>query len=279
MMSTIKKIIHGREEYYPNKEIFSYHALKFIHKLLIKTGLVAPPKNKHDMFNWSLYHLHYRGELKSNAKKSTLFLKQGDYRLTGNQLTQINTSIKPLDASPLFLYETILQLRPNSIFEMGCGTGIHIHNLHVLLPHARISGIDLAEQQLKELAQIHPDIAHLTSQSDATIPFTRKPFPPCELAFTQAVIMHIHTDNLYLVALQNLFAMSTKYVIMMEGIRARNYKADIQKLFDQGKIAWKQIFFYYRINSETGQPNGIICSNTPLPYPELKDYSIFHAKK
>ena len=36
-------------------------------------------KNNRDMFNWSLYHLHYQGELKGNAKNYLPFLSVGDY--------------------------------------------------------------------------------------------------------------------------------------------------------------------------------------------------------
>jgi SAM-dependent methyltransferase len=279
MISKIRKFVSNRDEYYPNVYIFSYHVLKGIHKLLIAAKILRPPKNKKDMFNWSLYHLHYKGELKVESKKLTQSLKKGDYNFSGGKLTKSEHLAKPLHSSHEVLYETILQLKPASVFEMGCGTGMHLNNIHVLLHKARVCGIDLLDKQLASLTRSYPAIAPHTKQADATVPFNPPPFPPCELAFTQAVIMHIHTDDLYLVALRNLFSMSTKYVIMMEGIRSRNYKADIQKLFDEGKIAWKQISFYYRINPETKMPNGIICSAIPLSYPELKDYSIFYEKK
>lgn len=273
-MSKIIKFITNREEYYPNVYIFAYHLLKFFHKALISLKIMKPPRNKKDMFNWSLYHLHFKGELKVGSKKLTQSLKDGDYVFTDGKLLQKNRSIKPLHSGHKLLYETILQLHPSSVFEMGCGTGVHLHNLGILLPKATVCGIDLSERQLKGLKKDYPHLEN-AKQTDATIPFIVKPFDVCDIAFTQAVIMHIHTDNLYLIALENLFLMSKKYVILMEGIRSRNYMDDIQKLFDQGKIKWEKIFFYYRINEETGQANGIICSNTVLDYPELKDYGIF----
>lgn len=279
MIKNIKKIINGREEYYPNIQIFSYHFLKFIHKLLVKIKLVNPPQKKQDMFNWSLYHLHYKGELKKESKNLTQSLKSGDYIFANNKLIKENFAIKPLHFAHSFLYETILQLNPGSVFEMGCGTGMHLHNIKVLMPAVRIAGTDLSEQQLKSLRNDYPELANSVKQADATKLSAEKPFDTCDLAFTQAVIMHIHTNNLYLIALENLFAMSSKYVILMEGIRGRNYKNDIQKLFDQSKISWPNIFFYYRMNEEVGRPNGIICSTVPLPYPELKDYNIYHEKK
>lgn len=275
MLKKIKTFIGNKEEYYPNVEIFSYHVLKAIKKKLLSLGILSFSRHRNDMFDWPLYHLHYKGELKQNAKKYTASLKQGDYEFKDGKLIQKNTSIKPLHFSPHFLYETILQLNPESVFEMGCGTGDNIHNMSVLLPSAQIFGVDLLEKQLSTLKKVYPHLKDRVKQVDATIPYTQLPFPQCDVVFTQAVMMHIHTDNLYLVALENIFAQSKKYVVLMEGIRGRNYKNDIQKLFDAGKIKWDKIFFYYRINEETKRPNGIICSNTPLPYPELTDYSIY----
>lgn len=279
MLQKIKTFVTNKEEYYPNIEIFCYHILKAIRKTLIKMGLKRHNKHNKDMFDWSLYHLHYKGELKQNAKKYSLTLQPEDYIMEQKKLVLKNQSIKPLHHSPKFLYETIIQLNPKSIFEIGCGTGVNLQCMKTLLPKSLICGIDLLPKQIKTLKHNFPELINMVKQTDATIPFTVRPFEKCELAFTQAVIMHIHTDNLYLTALENLFAMSSKYVILMEGIRSRNYKEDIQKLFDNGKIKWSNIFFYYRINEEIGRPNGIICSTVPLPYPELKDYSIFHDKK
>jgi len=273
MLKKIKTFINNKEEYYPNIEIFIYHILKALKKGLLALGLLRTSKHRSDMFDWPLYHLHYRGELKENAKKHTVTLKQDDYEFKNNKLVKKNASIKPLHFSPKFIYETILQLNPQSVFEMGCGSGDNIHNVSVLLPSVPVYGVDLLEKQLITLKKVYPDLQDKVKQVDATIPFTELPFPACDLVFTQAVLMHIHTDNLYLVALENIFAQSKKYVVLMEGIRGRNYKDAIQKLFDMKKIKWDKIFFYYRHDEETNRALGIICSSTPLPYPELTNYN------
>jgi SAM-dependent methyltransferase len=278
MLKKIKTFVSNREEYYPNVEIFSYHIIKAVKKGLLRIGIIKPGAHGKDMFDWPLYHLHYRGELKQNAKHSSLTLKPGDYAFENNKLVQKNTSIKPLHFSPKFIYETIMQLKPASVFEMGCGTGVNLQCMKTLLPDARVCGVDLLPQQLATLKKNFPELASSVKQADATIPFQTLPFEPCDVVFTQAVLMHIHTDNKHLIALKNIFAMSKKYVVLMEGIRGRNYKADIEKLHAEKKIKWNKIYFYYRVNEETNKPNGIICSSTPLPYPELTDYSIFHAK-
>lgn len=274
MFKKIKKFITNRNEYYPNIYILGYHLLKGIKKILIKIHLLEAQKLNRDMFDWPLYFLHYRGELKENNKKYLQSLGAGDYEFSGGKLVKKNISIKPLHCVHRFLYETILQLEPRSIFEIGCGTGANMHNLKTLLPQARVCGIDLSDRQLKGLVRTYPRLASSAKPSDATVPFSPLPFETCDVAFTQAVMMHIHTDNLHLVALENLFKMTKKYVVMHEKIKNHSFKADIQKLFDEGKIEWNKIFFYYRVNKETDSSVLIICSSTPLNYPALTDYNI-----
>ena len=279
MLKKIIKFIAHREENYPNIQIFGYHFLKFIQKSFIKAKLISPQKNNRDMFNWSLYHLHYQGELKKNIEKYLPFLSVDDYEFTNNKLIKNNISIKPLHPSFQFLYETIMQLNPQSVFEMGCGTGVHLHNLQTLLPQARICGVDLSTQQLNGLKKTYPQIADKAKQADATTPWTKLPFEVCDVAFTQAVIMHIHTGDAHLMALENLFKMARKYVILYESMKNHPFLDDIKKLHSTKKISWDNIFFYYRINEENGLPTSMICSNTSLPYLELTDYNIFSSDK
>jgi len=274
MFEKIVKFAANRREYYPNIYIFSYHLLKSIKKMLIRAHLLKGEKLDKDMFDWPLYFLHYRGELKENRKQYLQSLSAGDYGFVGGKLVRQNEQIKPLHHVHRFLYETILQLEPASIFEMGCGTGANLHNLATLLPAARVCGIDLSDRQLKGLARTYPHLKSRTKLADATAPFSFLPFEICDVAFTQAVIMHIHTGELHLMALENLFKMSSKYVVMIERAKNHPLKNDIENLAKQGRISWDNIYYYYRQNDETGQPMGLICSRTPLPYPELSDYSI-----
>lgn len=282
-MNLLKKIIkftaHPKDNY-PNIYIFGYHILKAFHKIILKFGLIKDDGSlKKDMFNWTLYNLHYKGELKEAKKNYTMALKFGDYKFHNSQLIKNNKNTKPLHSSHHLLYETILQLNPQSVFEMGCGTGMHLHNVQMLLPQARICGIDISNQQLNDLRKTYPEIANNAKQVDATVCWTKLPFEICDTAFTQAVIMHIHTGDAHLVALENLFKMARKYVILYESMKNHPFLNDIKKLHSEKKIAWNNIFFYYRINEENGLPTSMICSNTKLPYPELTDYNIFSSAK
>ena len=271
LLKKIIKFISHPKDNYPNIYILGYHILKAFHKTILKFGLIKDDGSlKKDMFNWTLYNLHYKGELKEAKKKYALILKSGDYQFHNLQLIKYNENIKPLHSSHRLLYETIMQLNPQSVFEMGCGTGMHLHNLQTLLPKARICGVDLSHQQLNDLKKTYPRIADSAKQADATASWTKLPFEVCDVAFTQAVIMHIHTENAHLVALENLFKMSKKYVILYESMKNHNFLDDIKKLHSEKKIAWDNVFFYYRINEETGLPTGLICSSVSLNYPELK---------
>lgn len=279
MIKKIKKFIKNREVFYPNIEIFSYFILKAIKKAMIHTGLIKPSKNNKDMFDWPLYCLHYGGELKKDAKTATLALRRDDYKFQNGFLIRENKNIKPLHPNHRFLYETIMQLNPNSIYEMGCGTGMHLHNMSILLSNARICGTDLLDIQLKYLNKQYPELINKTKQLDSTISSKNIPFKPCDVAFTQAVIMHIHTGKSHLTALENLFKMSKKYVVLYESMKNHHFLNDIKLLQSAGKINWKKIYFYYRQNEYTNAPMGLICSNVPLNYPELTDYNIYFSKK
>ena len=282
-MNLLKKIIkftkHPKDNY-PNIYIFGYHILKAFHKTILKFGLIKNDGTlKKDMFNWTLYNLHYKGELKEAKKNYTLTLKTGDYEFNNSKLIKTNKNIKPLHPSHRLLYETIIQLNPQSVFEMGCGTGMHLHNLQTLLPEARICGVDLSYQQLNGLIKAYPEMANNAKQADATARWSKLPFEICDGAFTQAVIMHIHTGDAHLIALENLFKMAKKYVILYESMKNHHFLNDIKKLHSAKRISWDNIFFYYRDNEETNLPSGLICSFVPLNYLELKDYNVFSPSK
>ena len=171
------------------------------------------------------------------------------------------------------LYETIIQLNPESIFEMGCGNGMHLANLQLLLPNVASRGIDRSQEQINFLRESFPELKADIKIADATIDFPSDWLNSADLPFTQAVIMHIHTKNSHLVALTNLFNVSKKYVILMERWKNHNFIEDIKSLQKNKLIKWKDIYFYYREMKETGKPHLMICSKTPLEYPQLEDYS------
>ncbi|OGF26073.1 hypothetical protein A2303_04710 [Candidatus Falkowbacteria bacterium RIFOXYB2_FULL_47_14] len=274
----IKKIINfikDPKHNYSNIYYIEYHLLKLMVRLGKKLRIIKTiGSDNADMFNWRLYNLHYRGELREEAKVHTMSLAPGDYAAKNGKLEKTNPDIKPLHANHHLLYETILQLKPEIVIEMGCGNGMHLHNLYVLAPDMKLLGTDKDERQLAFLRECYPDIKAEIRKIDATSPLLPELTGVADLSFTQAVIMHIHTNESHLIALKNLFNFSKKYVVMMERWKNHSIMDDIKKLHEKKLISWQNLYFYYRINEETKLPHIMICSNEPLSYNPLKDYNI-----
>lgn len=286
-MKLLKKIInfviHPKENY-TNWYFLKYHVFKTLYKInkknylpkLIKFNRNFAPSS--DMFNWSLYNHYYRGEIKKTSKHHTIKLKLNDYIFKDGSLQKNKNEIKPLHPNHQLLYETIIQLNPQSIFEIGCGNGMHLANLQLLLPNAILHGIDRSKEQIDFLRESFPEIKADIKIADATIDFPSNWLGNVDLSFTQAVIMHIHTKESHLTALANLFNVSKKYVILMERWKNHNFMNDIKKMKDEKRIQWEKIYFYYKILEETGKPHLMICSKTSLTYTELMDYSLMLRK-
>lgn len=247
-------------------------AAKVINK--IKQKLLNHPSeetNSNDDFNWNLYNQHYRGELTEIQKVNTLRIAEGDYNFIDNLLV-LQQNILPLHPNHRLLYETILQLNPNKIIEIGCGGGDHLHNLSILSSRIDLFGLDLSKDQILYLTQRNPDLKARIEQFDITLPFSGL-LPSVDIAYTQAVIMHLKTANNYLIALSNLFKLAQNQVILMENWTAHNFMDAICFLFDKKMIPWQNIYFYCQRSPElNNQPHLMIISAYKLDYEELIDY-------
>ncbi|MFH0892352.1 MAG: class I SAM-dependent methyltransferase [Candidatus Falkowbacteria bacterium] len=256
------------KENYPNFYIFKYHLLKSLKKIINRdTG-----KDGWDMFDWSLYNLHFRGEIKETGKLFTITLKSKDYVFNDAGLIQADTNIKPLHPLWCLLYETILQLKPDSVLEMGCGSGLHLKNISVIAPDIRLSGFDRSPEQIAFLHELFPDLRANIFVGDAT---TDSSFPSADIAYTMAVIMHIHKGDTHLTALANLFNSANKQVVMVERWKNHDFMTDILNLQKTGKINWKNILFYARGNEKEHGSRIMVCSKTPLNYEAATSYDIF----
>ncbi|MBI3351100.1 MAG: methyltransferase domain-containing protein [Nitrospirae bacterium] len=224
-----------------------------------------------DDFNWNLYNLHYRGEMSAISKEHTMQLKKEDFLFLDGKLKQANKSILPLHPNWQLLYETVLQLNPESVFEMGCGNGMHLNNFQTLSPNIKLFGIDRSQEQLKYLRECHPYLKAEIILSDATIPIKWK-FPKVDIAYTQAVIMHIQTGDSHLTALTNLFNISRNQVVLVENWNKHEFMSDIKGLFERKSIDWSNLYIYYRISEHFPETRLLICSSMSLDYPPLTDY-------
>lgn len=236
---------------------------------ILKIFRTKKPEQHKDDFNWDIYNCHYRGELFDLSKIYTLILRKDDYAFQNDMLFQINKDIPPLNPYHVLLYGTILRLDPGSVMELGCGGGDHLGNISVLSPKINLSGVDLSFSQLQFLKSRHPGLKAEVKQFDITLPFSDD-MPEVDLAFSQSVLMHIYSGNGHLVALSNLFRISSKYVVLMENFNRHNFIEDIIKLFELKIIRWHSLFIYYR-KLNFHNPNRadlLIASAYPLKFYE-----------
>jgi trans-aconitate methyltransferase len=178
------------------------------------------------------------------------------------------------------LYETIIQLKPAAALEIGCGNGMHIHNLHILSPDIKLFGIDRSEDQIAYLREMNPHLINSIKQWDAAEPFTADMFPVAiDIAYSQAVIMHIKEGDKHLRALQNMFRIAKKQVVLLENWLHHDFMEDILSLHKQKLISWDKLYLYYRAPANTEKDNRhiMICSSVPLQYPVLTDYSVLRS--
>lgn len=230
-------------------------------KNLLKNVMTG--KKVTDDFDWDLYTQHYKGELKHVEETATTVLKPGDYAFAHDKLEKIK-DIKPLHKNHLILYETILQLNPSSAIEIGCGGGDMLANLATLHPTMKIFGEDRSDKQLALLHQRHPNLRATVAQHDITASRLTT-WPPIDLVFTQAVVMHIKTGDTHRQALKHIFQMAQKYVVLMENWRAHDFVQDILDLQAKGELGWPEVHLQSRPYPGTDKPYLLVASRTPLP--------------
>lgn len=236
---------------------------------------------KKDDFFWNIYTHHYRGEMEALQKDYTLLLKARDYEFSDQGgLVRRNGAIKPLHHHWRLLYETIVQLQPATVLEVGCGNGMNLHNLQVLAPGLKLFGLDRSEDQIAYLREMNPHLSGSIRHWDAADPFPGALFPaPIDVCYSQAVIMHIKEGDKHVRALQNMFRIARKQVVLLENWLHHDFMQDVLTLQTRKMTSWDRLYLYYRTPAgpEQGNPHIMICSAVPLPYPELTDYAVLRA--
>ncbi len=234
------------------------------------------PQAPQDDFDWSTYTQVYSAQLEEIGQKRLQRLAPGDYNYSGGKLTKARAELMDLHPNHRLVYETILQLKPASVVELGCGAGDHGHNIKVLYPECQVNGYDLSETQLALLRKRNSDLDPARfRQMNLTLPAPQS-CQAHDIAYTQAVIMHIQAGNGHMVALSNVFRLATKQVLLMENWTRHDFMNDIIKLHQAGIIGWNKLHFYYRCAPEWNNcPHLMVVSSTELPqYPVLTDYAL-----
>lgn len=242
-------------------------------KLLRLFGPAKPAGFAGDDFDWRAYSAHYADELKLVEQDHTTRLSPQDYMFADGRLT-LQSSVRPLHPNHRLLYETLLQLHPASVLEMGCGAGDHLHNLGVLAPQIRAAGVDRARGQLDLLLRRSPGLNAVVSEADITRPLPAA-LGAVDIAYTQAVLMHIQTGDNHLDALVNMFGIATKQVVLLENWQRHPFLEDIRRLHAQGRLPWAGLHVYFRRAPELGdKPHLMVVSAVPLDYEPLEDYGV-----
>ncbi len=214
-----------------------------------------------DDFDWDLYTQHYRGELVEVADHNSTILESGQY-IFNDGILQKKQDILDLHPNHFLLYETVLQLKPRSVLEIGCGGGDHLHNLKVLRPSLELYGEDRSRNQLTLLHERHPQLDAQVVEHNITSE-TLIQRPAIDLVYSQAVIMHIK-DN-HLKGLANMFTMAKQYVVLMENWHSHDFVADLLKLQFSGLLGWKSLYLSARPVAGTTQPYILIASREAMP--------------
>jgi len=222
-----------------------------------------------DDFNWSRYSIHYQGELELGSKTRTLSIGPDDYKFEGGGLLHKSSQL-PLHPNVHTIYETILQLQPKSVLEVGCGGGDNLSNIHTLEPSLHLRGVDISPEQLNLLTRRHPRFAGMVEPCDITQPVSH--ITPADLVFTQAVLMHIGINNgRWERGIKNLFHLANCQIVLMEYWPKHDYFALLSRLTPGADIPWPSLHLYARPSAGRRSPTVLIASRHQLPYEPLQN--------
>lgn len=179
---------------------------------------------QHDEYEWNNYTQEYSAQLAEIKRDDNQ-----DFFITN--FTDENGQIifkDNLHNNWKEIYSSAYNLKPTSMLEVGCGGCYHLKNMRTILPNCEIHGVDLLQSQLdygKTFSSLPEDISNNLNVMDLT---KEKPNRQYEFVFSQAVVMHLSTENAKLF-LENMKQTSSKYVFMIEGIKNHEGWYDLVK--------------------------------------------------
>lgn len=186
------------------------------------------PKYEDD-YNWRLYPQQYAQQLIDISKEHTLVLTSDNYEMIDGGI-HMKGGFSPMHPQHKLLYETIIDLSPEDIHEVGCGRGNHLANINMLSNGAiKTYGSDISEEQLKDLRADHPQFAGNVAQ----VNIVQNSVMSCDIVFTQAVLMHLSDSNLEK-AIINISISAKRTILIMEGFKRRDYKTIFKRINPMG---------------------------------------------
>ena len=94
---------------------------------------------RHDEFSWDKYHNEYAAQILEMKKDLDLFITEIGGINDNGLIFKDNLHNNWKD-----LYNLIYQLNPKNIYEVGCGSGQHLYNIHTILPDCELYGCDIS---------------------------------------------------------------------------------------------------------------------------------------
>lgn len=170
-----------------------------------------------DEYNWENYTQEYSAQVDQMEAAP----HQGSDFLVKNWDEQVGEIVfyDNLHGNWKDLYSEINRLKPESVFECGCGGMYHLKNIKTLFPDIEVSACDLLNTQIKfgaEKFEIGEDILDNVTVRDFATEEATEGLDTYNFVYSHAVIMHISGEKAP-VFLKNMLKISNKYVFLIEG--------------------------------------------------------------
>jgi len=196
-----------------------------------------------DDYNWETYYIRYGKQATKFSKLHTQILTNDNFEFVNGKIS-LKRGYLPLHDNHRLLYETICELDPETVMEFGCGWGDHIHNISKLKNTIRVCGVDIGIEQLKILCRRHPHLSECVKQLDITneyLPIDNQ----YDIVYTQAVLMHLQTNNNHISALKNMFKLAKRQVLLIENFNCHDFYSDV-KNFVRKDSNWNTSNIYFK---------------------------------
>jgi len=220
------------------------------------------------------YVQSFRESIKETDLKCSTLLYPGNYRLVDGGRLLTGLIDRQLHPNVRLLLETLYNLNPASVWEVGCAAGINLHNLKLLLPEIELHATEICPGFLELINEIFPDLGASIEIDDAS---SEDYIPPeVDIAFSHAVLMHINPEEAFRRALGKMLYSACRQVVLLENWATYNFHEGALSYLNTADCPsrWKKPNFYQIYSPELGRYHLMVISTTPLNYPLLFNYKV-----
>jgi ubiquinone/menaquinone biosynthesis C-methylase UbiE len=186
-----------------------------------------------DDYEWQNVYPASHFQQTQQLEQSILFELPPDVIIVDGKIV-IPNGDKDMHINPRIIFEKIIEVSPQSVFEVGFGYGNNLVGIHRLLPQIELNGCDISWKQhymalqrygeCKKFQLIVGDFLELDIPDNSF-----------DFVYSQAVIMHMSTERA-MIALEKMVRISKKYVMSTDGgLTIPNIREFLQTL---GKVTF-----------------------------------------